>query len=59
MERIARASGLPVAVLRFGLLWGPHTAHEDDPGEPGRMHVREAAHAIVAALPAATSSVHA
>ena len=50
MERIARESGLRVDILRFGLLWGPHTDHEENPGEPGRVHVSEAAQALAAAL---------
>lgn len=50
MERIAEHSGLDTSILRFGLLWGPHTAHTDNPGQPGRMHVREAAEAILTVL---------
>ena len=50
MERIAQESGLQVDVLRFGLLWGPHTDQEENPGEPGRVHVAEAARAVLAAL---------
>jgi nucleoside-diphosphate-sugar epimerase len=50
MERIARESGLQVDILRFGRLWGPHTGHEEDPGEPGRVHVSAAARAVVDTL---------
>jgi nucleoside-diphosphate-sugar epimerase len=50
MERIALESGLRVHILRFGRLWGPNTAHPENLGEPGRMHVSDAAQAIVAAL---------
>jgi nucleoside-diphosphate-sugar epimerase len=50
MERLALASELEVEILRFGLLWGPNTWHQENPGDPGRMHVREAADVIIAAL---------
>jgi nucleoside-diphosphate-sugar epimerase len=50
LERMTRESGLEHEILRFGLLWGPHTWHEEDAGEPGRIHVREAAEAVSAAL---------
>jgi nucleoside-diphosphate-sugar epimerase len=50
MERIARESGLQVDILRFGRLWGPHTGHEENPGEPGRVHVSAAARAVVDTL---------
>jgi nucleoside-diphosphate-sugar epimerase len=52
MERLADGSGLEATILRFDRLWGPHTWHEEDPNEPGRMHVNEAAEAIVAAIEA-------
>ena len=51
MERIAAESGLEHEILRFGLLWGPHTWHEENPGEPGREHVRDAAERVVVARP--------
>lgn len=50
MELIAAEAPLDSVVLRFGLLWGPHTWAEENPGEPGREHVRAAAERIVAAL---------
>ena len=50
MERTARDSGLKAEILRFRMLWGPHTWHEDGPGDADRMHVTEAAEAILAAI---------
>ena len=50
MERMAQESGLEAEILRFRMLWGPHTWHEDGPGDADRMHVTEAAEAIIAAL---------
>ncbi len=50
MEHTALGSGLDTRILRFGLLWGPNTGHDDDPGEPGRLHVDEAARAVLTAL---------
>jgi nucleoside-diphosphate-sugar epimerase len=53
MHRLVEASGLEHEILRFALLWGPHTWHEEDTGEPGRQHVDDAAAAVVAAIGAA------
>lgn len=50
LERITRESGLEHEILRLGLLWGPHTWHEQDPVEPGRIHVRAAAEAVLRAV---------
>ena len=50
MVQLVRASRLDPVVLRFAMLWGPGTWHEDGaPGE-GYQHVREAAEAVRAAL---------
>lgn len=50
MERLALESGLETEILRFGKLWGPHTWHIDDPGDPAYLHVRDAANALISAL---------
>ncbi|HEY6017071.1 MAG TPA: NAD(P)H-binding protein [Gaiellaceae bacterium] len=49
MEQAALESGLEAEILRFGVLCGPGTWHEQEDG-PGQIHVREAAERVSAAL---------
>ena len=50
MESVALASGLEVRILRFGWLWGPFTGHNEHPGDPGWLHVDDAARALLEAV---------
>ncbi|HSP73810.1 MAG TPA: NAD(P)H-binding protein, partial [Gaiellaceae bacterium] len=50
MEEAARESGLETEILRFDILCGPYTWHEQEEDGPGLLHVREAAERVIAAL---------